>query len=194
VDVTHFRPRNNIREDVLKIIPKLALAVFALTSGAAGLAADRSSSVSLFGNVSSTESSGSYDFTDATIYGSYGRLLGEAIEVEIQLGQSIGNSGSGSSRVTSTTVGALARYYFTRVGEVGSATPYLKAGLRVNFDKFGGRTSRGYGAQGGGGLEYSLNGGASTFVEGTYSRLKYSGRFDYTVGLFEVNVGLRLRF
>ena len=150
--------------------------------------------MSLFGNVSSDESSGNYDFTDATIYGSYGRLVGEAIELEIQLGQSISDSGSGSSRVTSTTVGALAKFYFSPLGEGGSVSPYVKAGLRVNFDKFDGRTGTGYGWQGGGGLEYALNTSVSTFLEGTYSKVKYRGDFDYKVGLFEINVGLRLRF
>jgi hypothetical protein len=167
----------HIREDVLKAISQLAVTVCALVFGAASLAAGNSS-VSL----------SSDDITNATIYGSYGYMLGEAIEVEIQVGQ------NGSSRYSSTTVGATAKYYFTRVGEAGSYSPYLKAGLRANFDNFDGRTEKGCGVLGGGGFDYALTGSVATFLEGTYSRVKYRDRFDRKVGLFEVNVGLRLRF
>lgn len=177
----------------MKTISKLAFAVSTLAFGAAAVAADGNSSVSMFGNVSS-QSSGSSDFSGATIYGSYGRLLGDAIELEIQVGQSISGSGGNSSEVSSTSVGATAKLYFAPVGESGSFSPYLKAGLRVNFDKFGGDTRTGYGVLGGAGFEFALGGGVATFVEGTYSRLKYRSDFDNKLGLFETIIGLKLRF
>jgi hypothetical protein len=180
-------------EDALKIISKLALAAFAMAFGTAGFAADKSSSASVFGNISSTKISGTSAFTNATVYGSYGRMLRESIEVELQLGQTISEAGGGS-KFTSTSIGATGKYYFAPVGEGGAVSPYVKAGLRVNLDKASGSNGTGFGVQGGGGVEYALTESVSTFVEATYSRLKYSGDFDYTAGLFEINIGLKLRF
>jgi opacity protein-like surface antigen len=190
----------------LKTISKLAIAVLALAFGTAGFAADKRSSVSVFGNISNTKDEGSSANTNATIYGSYGFMLRDSIELEIQVGTNISEFGGGFTS-TGFSTGLVGKYYFSPVGEGGALSPYAKAGLRIDVnesksDDFK-TTGTGFGLQVGGGVEYALTESVATFVEATYSRLKFDSdtesdfgdsSFKYDSTVFEINIGLKIRF
>lgn len=156
----------------------LALAVATLATAPA-LAADKRSSVSIFGNVIVPEEGDNI----GNVFLSYGYLLTDSIELEGGVGQTF----SGGTTSTSLTFGA--KYYFGTLGAAGRMVPYVKANVGRFSTSGGGGNSNAFG--GGGGLEFAMTESASTFVEGVYQEVRSSG-FDSSS--FVLQVGVKLRF
>lgn len=158
---------------------KLALAALALSLSTAAFAADKRSSISVFGNIIIPEEG---DNT-GTVFLSYGYLLTDSIEIEGSVGQTY------SAGTTTGMYGLTGKYYFRSVGPGASVLPYVKAGFLAMVPDQG-DTASGY--QAGGGVEFQMNESASTFIEATYNSTKISG-FPASNST-QINVGLKLRF
>jgi hypothetical protein len=156
----------------------LALAVATLAATPA-LAADKRSSISIFGNVTIPEEGDN----SGNIFISYGYLLTDSIELEGGVGQFF------SSGITSTSLNVGAKYYFGTVGAAGRMVPYARVSVGTSRNSGGGGNFSNFG--GGGGLEFTMTESASAFVEGIYQQVRVSG-FDSSAVVAQF--GLKLRF
>lgn len=158
---------------------KFALAALALSLSTAAFAADKRSSISVFGNVTIPEEGEN----TGTVFLSYGYLLTDSIELEGNVGQMF------SDGETTGLYGFTGKYYFRAVGAGASVLPYVKAGF-LAFVPNVGDTLSGY--QAGGGVEFTMGESASTFIEATFNSTKASGI--PASNSTQINVGLKLRF
>lgn len=168
---------------------KYALVIAALAAAVAGpvLAADKSQSISVFGNLTIPENGGS----TGTVFLSFGQLLGSSWELEGSLGQVY--SASGNTETTVSILGIGAKYYFRPVGGGGSVLPYLKLGASAS--RSSAANSIDYSSiLGGAGLEFTMNESASTFIEAVYQQNRYDSAFVKDDSSVVVQVGIKLRF
>lgn len=158
---------------------KLALMAVAIAATSTAMAADKRTSISVFGNLSK-QSTGD---ASGTVFLSFGRLVTDSLELEVSLAESF------SSGDTTTMLGGGVKYYFGAVGKAGAVVPYVRAGLQSASSSGGGaRTSI---IQAGGGVEFTMSESAATFVEAAYARYSTGNFTDNGV---QVNVGIKLRF
>ncbi len=169
---------------------KLALLATALAVSGTALAADKRSSISVFGNITVPDEGDNSGYVALT----YGYLLTSAIELEAGMSQFYAGGD------TFTTINGGAKYYFGAVGKAGGIVPYVKAqvGRSTNTNAFSPDYTQ-YG--GGGGVEFVLTEATSTFIEGVYLSTKYdtirSNGFTFggnTSSQIQFNVGIKLRF
>ena len=156
----------------------LALAVATLAATPA-LAADKRSSISIFGNITVPEEGDNV----GNVFLSYGYLLTDSLELEGGVGQTF------SGGTTSTSLNFGAKYYFGTLGAAGRMVPYVKANVGRFSSSGGGGSLSSYG--GGGGLEFAMTESASTFVEGIYQEVSASG---FSSSSFVIQLVVKLRF
>ncbi len=157
----------------------LALAIAAALAASPALAADKRSSVSVFGNVTVPD----VGDNSGSLFVSYGYLLTDSLELEGGIGQFF------SGGITATTLTVGAQYYFGSLGAAGSVVPYVKANLGRSSSSGGGSSANTFG--GGGGVEFALSESASAFVEGVYQEVKIT---NFNTSQFSIQLGLKLRF
>ncbi len=156
-----------------------ALAIATALAATPALAADKRSSVSLFGNITVPEEGDN----NGSLFLSYGYLLTDSLELEGGVSQTF------SRGFTSTNVDFGVKYYFGSVGSARGAVPYVKANIGRGTSSGGGSGSNTFG--GGAGLEFPIGENTATFVEGVYQQVKFSG---FSTSQFSMQVGLKLRF
>jgi hypothetical protein len=157
---------------------KIALIAAALAVSSSAFAADKKTSISVFGNLSG--SSGADPV--GTVAVSFGRLLTDSFEVGAQYVTSF------SSGNTFRMGGVNAKYYFGTVGKAGAVLPYVTAAVGANGSD---TSSTGHSLQAGGGAEFVMTESASTFVEAVYDRNTISS---HTTNGYQMQVGIKLRF
>ena len=156
-----------------------ALAIAAALAATPALAADKRSSVSIFGNVTIPEEGDNI----GSLFVSYGYLMTDSLELEGGVSQTF------SRGFTSTNVDFGVKYYFGSVGAARGAVPYVKGNIGRGTSSGGGSGSNTFG--GGAGLEIPIGENTATFVEGVYQQVKFSG---FSTSQFSMQVGLKLRF
>ena len=165
----------------------LVIAALAVAAASPSFAADKKSSISLFGNIVVPENGGN----QGTVFLSYAHLFGSSWELEGSISQTY--SSSGGQDITFSTVGLGAKYYFSPVGGGGSVLPYLKVGFSSSTSNVA--SSIDYtSVLGGAGLEFAMNETASTFIEAVYQQNKYDSAFIQKDSSVIVNFGIKLRF
>ena len=157
---------------------KIAFIAAALALSSSAFAADKKTSISVFGNVSG--SSGADPV--GTVAVSFGRLITDSFEVGAQYVTSF------SSGNTFRIGGVNAKYYFGTVGKAGSVLPYVTAAVGASGSD---QTSTGHNLQAGVGAEFVITESASTFVEAVYDRNTVNSR---TTNGYQAQVGIKLRF
>lgn len=169
---------------------KLAFVAAALALSAGAHAADKRSSISIFGNIIVPEEGDNV----GTVFISYGYLLTSALEIEGSLGQTF------SAGFTNSILNGGVKYYFGAIGKAGGVVPYVKASIgRSTSNNAFSPDSSDYGA--GAGVEFAMNESASTFIEGVYQSTKYDtirvNGFNVggnTSSQIVMQVGVKLRF
>jgi hypothetical protein len=169
----HLPAGATITHGVITLKLKLALVAAALALSAGAQAADKRSSVSIFGNIVVPEEGEN----SGTVFISYGYLLTSALEIEGSIGQTY------SAGFTSSILSGGLKYYFGAIGKAGAVVPYVKAsaGRSTSTNAFS-PDSTDYG--GGVGVEFTMNESASTFIEGVFQSTKYD-----TIRVNGFNVG-----
>jgi opacity protein-like surface antigen len=173
------------------------LAAVALLMSPAAFSADKRSSISASGNLSSTKTEASgfeSTATSADIFLGYGFLLTDSIELGAELGTNITEDDTGDT-TTSMLIGVTGKYYFRPVGDGGRLLPYAKLGVRIaQLDSDSADdTFTSYGWEVGGGLEFQVTENVSPFGEVSYSGLDEADDLFKTKAL-RFLVGIKLRF
>lgn len=160
---------------------KIALMAAAVALSSSAFAADKKTSISVFGNVSGQSGSDPM----GTVSVSIGRLVTDSLELGAQYTTTMSG---GSNGITTTMGGVNAKYYFGAVGKGGAVLPYLTVGvLAAGSDTVDTYTMY----QAGGGMEFTMTESASTFVEAVATRSKIGNT---TSNGYTLQVGVKLRF
>ena len=176
-------------------IALFAAAVIACTGSA--FAQEKKNSLFLAGNISGSSGTD----PSSSIFGGFGRLFGDSLELEGSLAY------TGSSTMDSSSLGGGLKYYLRPVGKVGAVLPYLKVGVQYTLTSTQSTSTSVVGNQFvtttrwvdsndtvatlGGGLDFAISESIYPFVEATTSKSSKSANSGTS---YLIQLGVRVRY
>lgn len=162
----------------------LAIAIAAAALAGNALAQEKQNEVSLYGDMSSTDTGGTSTRT-STIQFSYGKYLTSNVvgKINYMIMDSDG------SKVSDLGLGA--RYYFKPAGKQGDVVPFVGAGIELITYNTGGSSSSGSGVGAEGGVAMFVSESTSIDLRAYFQTVQIEGTSATRTGF---NVGTTYRF